>query len=91
MNIDLTTPTKDMLEMAEHDGRRFERIKPEFMNTYIGVHFATGTKVHVGMTSSSVALCGGWMKYNGLRYRQYTQPDCKRCLKALERKEATQA
>lgn len=81
---DVTTPTADMTEMAEYNGKRFNQFKEEYMGTLISTHFSTGKKVHAGTIGSSVALCGGWMGYNSTSYRQYVQPDCLRCIKKLE-------
>ena len=81
---DTTTPTADMLEDRVIDGRKVRGyIKAEYQDTLISTHFSTGTKVHAGRLGSSVAVCGGWMRFSAGSYRQYTQPDCKRCLKAL--------
>lgn len=88
LTTDTTTSTKDMTEERKIDGRIVKVIKDEYMNTLVSTHFSTGTKIHAAYPTSSVALCGGWMKFGALAYRQYSQPTCKRCLKALAEKES---
>jgi hypothetical protein len=85
IQTDTTTKTKDMTEVREHEGRKFVAFTDEYMGTLISTHFSTGQKVHAAHIGSSVALCGGWMGYASTAYRQYTQPDCKRCIKVLDR------
>lgn len=84
---DTTTKTEDMTEVREHNGRKFRAFTDEYMGTLISTHFSTGTKVHAAHVGSSVALCGGWMGFASTSYRMFSQPDCKRCMSALEKME----
>lgn len=53
---------------------------------YITVRTKTGVKIHASQTTSSVCLCGHWLKVNATKRQVFnTQVTCENCLEALSR------